>query len=395
MRLSLERMAREDRGHTLGAPAVWRQYLGGAAMAAEGRTLAIDLARPMADFADVLAQAFVADPACLPALDRGDRAALEGSGAYRIAGASAGRVEAEAAPGRAPANPRIAFEAVPSAEARLARLRGGGAQAATVLPVAASRALGPGFTRIEHLAPVAIIYLMNAARGPLADPRLRRALSLALDRAAIVREVMEGAARPLHAIVSPLHFGATGSEVPHDPAAARALLKAAGAEGLRLGVDCPTRLPDEAERLTAAVAAQLAAVGVSLDVRLHEDREAYAHMVRRKEIQDLAVFDSSPLSTARVLHEKIDGRVRGAWWEGYSNREVEAAIDAARAETDDAARAALYRAACEVMQADPPWLTLYNPMRAAALAGAHEGVAMPVTGVLDVAALPALGGPRV
>ena len=42
------------------------------------------------------------------------------------------------------------------------------------------------------MAPVAIIYLLNAARGPLADPRLRRALSLATDRDRLIAEVLDG-----------------------------------------------------------------------------------------------------------------------------------------------------------------------------------------------------------
>ena len=55
-------------------------------------------------------------------------------------------------------------------------------------------------------------------------------------------------------------------------------------------VDCPTRLPDEAQSLTAAIAEQLSAIGVSLKVFLHEDREAYAHAVRLKNVRDMCVF---------------------------------------------------------------------------------------------------------
>ena len=159
-------------------------------------------------------------------------------------------------------------------------------------------------------------------------------------------------------------------------------------QGLTLGVSCPTRLPDEAVRLTDALGRQLSQIGMTLDVTYHEDREAYAHMVRRKEIRDLAVFDSSPLSTYRVLVEKLDARVRGSWWEGYHNPRVEALIDRGRACTDDAARAAIYAQAYEVMQEDPAWLTLYNPIRVTGIAGHHPGFALGSDAVLDVRALP-------
>jgi len=48
--------------------------------------------------------------------------------------------------------------------------------------------------------------------------------------------------------------------------------------GPTLGLDCPTRLPDEAERLTAALGAQLADNGITLRVHIHPEREDYAHM---------------------------------------------------------------------------------------------------------------------
>ncbi|MBB3934241.1 ABC transporter substrate-binding protein [Aureimonas phyllosphaerae] len=383
---SLHRMAREDKGYTLGAPAVWRQYLGQATIAGDGLDLSIDLAEPMADLLDVLVQGFIASPDCLPTMDAGDMAAVAGTGPYRVETVRDGSVRLQ--PAADASLPPLVFQAMPDAEARAAALREGQADVATNLPFAAD--LGAATTRVETLNPVAIIFLMNAARGPLRDVRLRRALSLALDRDALVRDVMDGGATPLHGFVSPVHFGAGHEAAPaRDPAAARALLGQAGhGEGLTLTVSCPTRLPDEAVRLTAALGAQLAEIGVTLEVTYHEDREAYAHQVRRKEIGDLAVFDSSPLSTYRVLVEKLDARVEGSWWEGYHNAEVEDLIDRGRRSTDDAARAAIYRLAYRVLQDDPAWLTLYNPIRVTGLRGHHPGFALPKDAVLDVTRLP-------
>ncbi len=390
---SLRRMAREDKGYTLGAPAVWRQYLGGAEITAEGLALTITLAAPMADLLDVLVQGFIVAPGSLARLDAGQTEGVAGSGPYRLAQHAPGLVRLERGSGHfagQPAHQTVICRAEPLAEARAAALTAGAAHVATNLPYAAS--LGPNVTRVETLNPVAIIFLMNAATGPLTDSRLRRALDLALDRPALVAGVMDGGALPLHGFVSPVHFGAGHSPAPaRDLATARALLAEAGyPDGLTLGVSCPTRLPDEAVPLTAALAAQLSQIGVTLDVTYHEDREAYAHQVRRKEIRDLAVFDSSPLSTYRVLVEKLDARVRGSWWEGYHNPQVEALIDAARVCVDVPARAALFAKAYAVMQRDPPWLTLYNPLRITGLAGHHPEFALPGDAVLDLARLPGL-----
>ena len=381
---SLHRMAREDKGYTLGAPAVWRQYLGGATIRAEGQSLLIQLGKPMSDLLDVLVQGFIASPACLAQMDGGNMTALVGTGPYRVAQVAAGKVTLSPIT----AGPALIFQAMPSAEARAAALRNGTAQVATNLPYTAD--LGAGVTRLETLNPVAIIFLMNAATGPLTDSRLRRALDLALDRDALVRDVMEGGATPLYGFVSPAHFGASRTAPPaRDLMLARQLLTEAGyPNGLTLGVSCPTRLPDEAVVLTAALAAQLQQIGVTLNVTYFEDREAYAHMVRRKEIADLAVFDSSPLSTYRVLVEKLDARVKGSWWEGYHNPQVEALIDQGRRCIDNTARATIYAKAYTIMQKDPGWLTLYNPIRVTGLAGHHPDFTLGADAVLDATQLP-------
>ncbi|NKX40556.1 peptide ABC transporter substrate-binding protein [Rhodobacteraceae bacterium R_SAG2] len=391
---SLTRMAREDKGYTLGAPAVWRQFLGGAELEVLTPTrLRVTLTAPMADLLDVLEQGFIVAPSAFAALDAGDHTAQVGSGPYRITKITPERISAARVAGHfsgSPANETVTWLLEPDAAKRQAMLARGEVQVANGLDFAASRSLGA--MRHEFLSPVAIIYLLNAARGPLADARVRRALSLAVDREAIVETVMQGAARPLRGFVSPNHFGAgTGQGAQMDRDIARALLAEAGhGDGLTLDVDCPTRLPDEAERLTAALGEQLKEVGITLNVHIHPEREDYAHMVRRKEIRDLCVFDSSPMSTYRVLYEKIDSRVAGSWWQGYANPKIEALIDRGRVMPDRAARAQVWQEAYGLLQEDPAWLTLYNPLRVIGIAGEHPDFTMPADGVIDVTQLPHL-----
>lgn len=393
---SLERMAREDKGYTLGAPAVWRQFLGGAVLdVIDPLTLVVTLAAPMADLLDVLEQGFIVAPSAFPALDAKDHDTQIGSGPYALASVGKDHVTAARTSGHfsgQPANEILTWRRVPDPADRLSLLTSGKVQVANGLDFDASRVLGS--QRHAYLSPVAIIYLLNAAQGPLADGRVRRALSLAVDRDALVETVMSGAARPLHGFVSPSHFGAgQGAGAVTDRDQARDLLKAAGYDGgLTLDVDCPTRLPDEAERLTQALGEQLAQVGITFNVTLHPEREAYAHKVRRKEIRDLCVFDSSPMSTYRVLYEKIDSRVAGSWWQGYANPQIEALIDKGRQTTDRTARCVLWQQAYAILQDDPAWLTLYNPLRVIGLSGRHPTFEMPADGVIDAARLPALDG---
>lgn len=393
---SLHRMARADKGYTLGAPGVWRQYLGGAEIAAlDARTLRIRLAEPIADLLDILEQGFIVAPATLEQWDSGKPSEILGSGPYRIARRTEVSVTATGLPNhfREPAIDEVTWIAEPDPAARRRMVLEGRAEIAADLgPDPSGRSIASGMTRYNYMSPVAIIFLLNCTAGPLTDPRVRRALALAVARDGLVADVMGGHASPLYGIVSPVHFGAEkGTELAHDPEQARRLLAEAGhGGGLTLGVDCPTRLPDEAQDLCAALNRQLEQVGITLEINVHSDREAYAHMVRRKEIRDMCVFDSSPMSTFRVLYEKIDSRVAGSWWQGYRNGHVEATLDAARSETSHDARGALYAKACATLQADPAWLTLYTHTRSIGLsdgAGAPLNFTMPCDGVIDVADL--------
>jgi ABC-type transport system substrate-binding protein len=96
------------------------------------------------------------------------------------------------------------------------------------------------------------------------------------------------------------------------------------------------------------------------------------------------------MSTYRVLYEKIDSRVAGSWWQGYANPRIEALIDRGRVTADRAARAELWQEAYALLQEDPAWLTLYNPLRVIGLKGRHPEFEMPADGVIDVARLPVL-----
>ena len=387
---TIRRMARPDMGVTLGAPGVYAQYLDGATIEAPDRsTVRIALAAPMSDLLDLLSYGYVAAPHVLD-----DPVARPvGSGPYRVVDAGDDAIRLARHDGHHDGRPlfsTLTFAREPDGATRASAIVARTAEVAIRVPAEASL---PDATVVDHVDPTVVIYIFNVARGRLADTRIRRALNLAIDRRKLVDTVLGGQGVPLHGPFARVHPGyEPPSSDAAEPEAARALLAEAGAEGLVIEVDTPTRLPDCAEALTAEIARQLAEVGVTLDVRRIEDREEYAHMVRRSEVRDMAVFDSSPLSTYRVLREKIDARHQGSWWLGYHNGEVEALIDAAAETPDDAARRAIFRRAHRRLVADPPWLFCFCETRRTALAGDHPGWTTRYDGVLDVRALPAALG---
>jgi len=90
----------------------------------------------------------------------------------------------------------------------------------------------PGF----HYSPVfaTYFYRFNVTRPPLNDPRVRRALALAVDKESIARYLLRAGQRPARGFVPPLLPTYTPVEGPgYDPAEARRLLAAAGFPGGR------------------------------------------------------------------------------------------------------------------------------------------------------------------
>ncbi|MBU2329804.1 MAG: peptide ABC transporter substrate-binding protein, partial [Alphaproteobacteria bacterium] len=354
------------------------------------------LSKPIADLLDILVYGYVIAPSALARYEAGDTSQPVGTGPYRLVSYEPGHAlhlqRFDGWHGERPANAELTFRLEQNREARLDMLISGQAQVANSLDFEASKALEDtgGHTRVTSLVPVAIIYLFNALKGPLTDSRVRRALNMAIDRQALIDRVVRGAAKPLTGFVSPAHFGSMPSENlrPDRDQAQRLLTEAGFSDGLTIEVDCPTRLPDEAEALAAALAEQLSAIGVTLNIHLHSDREAYAHGVRLKQVRDMCVFDSSPLSTFRILAEKIDQRANGSWWLGFHNAEVEDLLDRAQATVDPSERAEIFKKAFHALQVDPPWLYLYNPLRVTGLSGSWPDWRMRQDCVLDVTRLP-------
>jgi peptide/nickel transport system substrate-binding protein len=141
------------------------------------------------------------------------------------------------------------------------------------------------------------------------------------------------------------------------------LLAEAGLEGQELPIHSPLTLPDEAPRLSEMLAGQFERIGLRSRVVYHEDRFEYARSIAVKEFEGLFCFDSSPLSTFRVLREKLDSRFHGPWWQGYHNDRANDLLSQAAAAVDARARQELYRRAYRIYRDEAPWLYLYRPYR--------------------------------
>jgi len=355
-------------GGAFGTQGVFISYLGTAEISAhDDLKVQIVTEEPMADLLDLLVAMPVSPKRELNKLPH----EYVGSGPYKIAEQTGNKTIIKAHDeywGEAPTYREIHWIAESNSESRVESLLNGHADIVSGIGLQGKeRIMTDGGAVAHELASgLCIIFMCNAQKGPCKDHRVRQALNYALDVDKIIAEIKHGAATPLNGYLTPHHFGHNPETpvYPYDPEKARNLLAEAGyGGGLRLAFDIPSVMPDEAPQLTRMMVEQFNQVGITIEIIEHQDRAAYSEMVRAKNIHDACCFDSSPRSTYRVLREKIQSTLRGPWWQGYENTEVNALIEQAEITFSDTERQKIYRQIYTIIRDDAPWIFLYRPTR--------------------------------
>jgi len=355
-------------GGAFGTQGVYISYLGSAEIAAlDATTLRIVTQDPMADLLDLLVAMPISPASALARLPD----EYVGSGPYKLIEQDGSRVVLAAHGeywGTAPKYREITWVAESDSKKRVDAVLNGEADIASGIGIQGRGRIEEegGASVREWDSGLAIIFMINAFEGPGRDRRVRQALNYALDVDEIISEIKNGAAKPLNGYLTSHHFGYNPETpvFPYDPEKARGLLAEAGYEGgMNLVFDIPSAMPDEAPELARMMVEQYARVGINLEIVEHQDRAAYSEMVREKRINDGAAFDSSPRSTYRVLREKIHSGLKGPWWEGYENEEVNSLIEEAEGMVSDPERQAIYRQIYSIIRDDAPWIFLYRPTR--------------------------------
>ena len=335
---------------------------------------------PFADIIDIVTEFYICrlTPDGLPLL---------GTGPYRVVAHTRERDAVLERMGAGDGPARIAFTAMPHAEDRLRALRDGAIDAAmnlerteTALDFAAD------LDWLRALNSMSVMYYLNCGGGLFAAEAARRAVNHAVDSGRIIRDLFHGLGQRSASIVSPLHLGmraAALSPIAYDPEAARRLLAGCDTRGAIL-IRTPEHMPEKAREISAAVAADLAAVGLDARIEVQPDRPEYAREVGRKQIGDMAIFDSTPHSTYRVLNDKVSSAVKGSWWQGHDDPALESMITEASHAVGDEAREAAYGRCLVRLNRNPPWLYLFHPVEVAGLRKGLPGVTLDGKGVLGI-----------
>ncbi|MCB7320357.1 ABC transporter substrate-binding protein [Lacrimispora sp. 210928-DFI.3.58] len=210
--------------------------------------------------------------------------------------------------------------------------------------------------------------LFPGQKNPMSDPKVRQAMYLAIDESAIIKSIMNGCAFEMNSIVPEGYVGYKEvSREAYDPEKAKALLAEAGyPDGFEVTLDAPNDRYMNDAQIAQAVAGFLEKVGIKVNLNLMPKANFFSYI---KPVENNSMFlmtgwsDSSGdgLSLAHdMLHTYDREAGKGTVNRGhYSNAEVDALIEQALTELDDAKRGELVAQIDEIARADYAYIPLH------------------------------------
>jgi dipeptide transport system substrate-binding protein len=217
---------------------------------------------------------------------------------------------------------------------------------------------------------------MNAQKPPFDKPEVRRAIAMAVDRDAILKEVYQGAGQKAKNPIPPTMWSYNESveDIPYDPEKAAEMLKAAGITTLETDLWwMPVQRPynPNAKRMGEMVQADLAKVGINAKLVSYEWGE-YRKRAQAGEHQMAFLGwtgdNGDPDNFLAVLLGcNKEGKPNGNNIPKWCNAKFQEVIAKAAASANKDERIKLYQEAQVIVAQDVPWLnvahsTVFEPV---------------------------------
>jgi peptide/nickel transport system substrate-binding protein len=291
---------------------------------------------------------------------------MVGTGPYTVREWTPGqRVVLAASPlwrGQAPAFPDVVLTPVPHAQDRVARLERG--EADIVYAVPPELAQESAQARFVKRPGLTVYYLGFDVRArpdnPFRDQRVREAVSLAIDRNAMVETVLHGhGAVPSQPVAAPVFgFDPALAIVTRDDQRARSLLAQAGyPQGFHAVLDV------QAERMPDARFLQhdLAGIGIQLEPKALKKEDFFARL-RTGQSEMFFLGWNCSTGEASEFYEfamhSPGGSYGGGNFGGYSNPDVDRIAERNAAELDPRLRKEMLQRAARIVMQDLPVVPL-------------------------------------
>ena len=205
-------------------------------------------------------------------------------------------------------------------------------------------------------------------KNPFADPRVREAMSKAIDINAIKTKVMRGFAAPAGIITPSAVHGWTkelDARPAFDLAGAKKLMADAGyPNGFKVTLDCPNDRYNNDEAICQAVVGMLSQIGITIDLQARSKTLHFPKLQKKDSSFYLLGWGVPTLDSHYVfsfLYQTHDGKANGAWnFTGLSNKALDDLVVAMSKETDAAKRDKMIAEAWKLSRGSNAYLPLHH-----------------------------------
>ncbi len=271
----------------------------------------------------------------------------------------------------APGLQAVVFRPLTDPNTRVAEMLSGGIDLLVEVPPASlSEFEGEGFEIHEAAGPHLWFLILNLKEGPFTDVRIRQAANYAINKEALVEDVLEGTAQVAAGPTPPAFGWAYNEELepyPYDPERARQLLAEAGQPNPAVTfyvTEGGSGMLDPVAMGTA-IQADLEAVGFDVTIETYEWNtflgEVNPGLEGKADMAEMAWMTNDPDTLPFLALRTEAWPEQGGFNSGYySNPEVDQLLTQARVSTDQAERAELYKRMQEIVHEDAPWVFVAN-----------------------------------
>lgn len=213
-----------------------------------------------------------------------------------------------------------------------------------------------------------LLYSSVKGKNPFKDKRVRQAFYQAIDIEGIKRTVMRNVSLPTALMVGPGINGFSQEQnkrLPYDPEAAKKLLADAGyPQGFEVTMNCPNDRYVNDARICQTVAANLARIGVKINLAAETKGTYFPKILRRDTSFYLLGWTPSTYDSHNAMNALMacpDDKGAGQFNLGsYCNPEFDKLTKAVQSETDKAKRAAMIKQAFDIHTNDVGHLPLHQ-----------------------------------
>ncbi len=287
----------------------------------------------------------------------------------------------------------IEFKVIPDGNTRLAQLRSGDIDFTVIDPPQVAAVQGARGIEVRRAPQVNYYFFaINHDLPKFADVRVRQALTYAIDKQAIVKNILKGDGRPATGPINPLlgaYYNPNVETYPYNPEKAQALLAEAGwrkgaggvlanakGEKFTLLFNGPKGYPVMEQVMTYAQQQyQKLGFDVTLDIVEWPVHLQKYHDRKYDLLMEWWITPPDP-----DLYDHYYSASPDNWW-GYKNAALDRMLVKARSEPDPQKRVALYHEIQAMLAKDVPLVYLYYPPELQAISSRTQG--LPLIGYRD------------